>query len=355
MVKAVHVATTSTIEGWVVREYLGLVSAHVVAGTGLFSDFKAGFSDLFGGRSGSYQKQLASLQGEVIENLRQKTHRMGANWVLGARIDFDEISGKNMQMLMVSACGTAVLAEPIQGTATGGAVGRAIAAAELHAGLKRMALIEQAAKRLLRLDEETWLALAELKVVEATAPIIEALSRLKGTYEYQEAYNRAVDFFRALPIDDLQRELHAIIATEPKKGLLATHFVASLGLVDLGWIKDHLGSGDFEIRRIALQLLQADAPLYTEADLPVLQSVLSLLPTAFPETAKLVEKKSAFARTPDQRWLCPCGKDNDFHHDYCGACSKDRRGLAQDDFKPEQAIARLSRQLDFLRSALTES
>ena len=57
----VLVTTTPFIEGRKVKKYLKPVSAHVVAGTNLFSDFFASFSDVFGGRSKTYQRQLSSI------------------------------------------------------------------------------------------------------------------------------------------------------------------------------------------------------------------------------------------------------------------------------------------------------
>jgi hypothetical protein len=45
----VQVTTTDSIHGWTITKYRGLVTTHVVAGTGFFSDFAAGFTDVFGG------------------------------------------------------------------------------------------------------------------------------------------------------------------------------------------------------------------------------------------------------------------------------------------------------------------
>ena len=53
--KEILVLTTSSTEGLVVKKHLKPVSAHVVAGTNLFSDFLGGLTDVFGGRS-SYIK-----------------------------------------------------------------------------------------------------------------------------------------------------------------------------------------------------------------------------------------------------------------------------------------------------------
>jgi uncharacterized protein YbjQ (UPF0145 family) len=77
-----NVTTTSSIEGWTVDSYLGVVASHV-GWTGLGSDFMASFSDLLGGRSGAYQDQLASLYTEAIGQLHRKAQRLGGNWIVG--------------------------------------------------------------------------------------------------------------------------------------------------------------------------------------------------------------------------------------------------------------------------------
>src|SRR3954466_6920292 len=105
-----QVTTTSGIEGWRVEAHLGVVASHVVAGTGMGSDILAGFSDLFGGRSGAYQNQLASLYAEAVDQLHKKAQRLGGNWIVGLPVGIDEVSGKGMQIFMVTARGTAVSA-----------------------------------------------------------------------------------------------------------------------------------------------------------------------------------------------------------------------------------------------------
>lgn len=49
--KDILVITTSSAEGLKIKKHLKPVSAHIVAGTNLFSDFLGGLTDVFGGRS----------------------------------------------------------------------------------------------------------------------------------------------------------------------------------------------------------------------------------------------------------------------------------------------------------------
>lgn len=90
----VLVTTTPNLEGWEIEIYLGPISSHIVAGTGFFSDFAASFSDVFGGRSQTYQRQLSAINNEVIESLKNKASLLGATAIVGLRIDHDEISAK---------------------------------------------------------------------------------------------------------------------------------------------------------------------------------------------------------------------------------------------------------------------
>lgn len=76
---------------------------HIVAGSGVLSDWLVSWSDVFGGRSGSYQNQLRSLSD-------MRAHDRRANWVIGLTVDKDEISGQGGQLFKVTAMGTAVRA-----------------------------------------------------------------------------------------------------------------------------------------------------------------------------------------------------------------------------------------------------
>ena len=47
------ITTTPTIEGHLVKVYLGTINMNVVIGTNFFSDFAASFTDVFSGNSGT--------------------------------------------------------------------------------------------------------------------------------------------------------------------------------------------------------------------------------------------------------------------------------------------------------------
>ena len=101
-------STTHGIEGRKVSDYKGIVVGEAILGTNIFSDMFAGIRDIVGGRSGAYEKELAKARGIALNELEQRAAECGANAVIGIDIDY-EVIGKDSDMMMVSASGTAVV------------------------------------------------------------------------------------------------------------------------------------------------------------------------------------------------------------------------------------------------------
>jgi len=102
--------TTPTIEGHTIREYRGVVFGEVITGVNFLRDFAAGIRDLVGGRSSTYEDELVRARQQAIDELASRARNLGANAVVGIDIDY-EVLGQNNGMLMVTASGTAVIAE----------------------------------------------------------------------------------------------------------------------------------------------------------------------------------------------------------------------------------------------------
>ena len=101
-------ATTAVLEGYEIKDYLGVISGQAIMGANVFKDITAGIRDIVGGRSGSYEKELSHAKRLAMEELTEKAQELGANAVLGIDLDYETIRGS---MLMVSVSGTAVVAE----------------------------------------------------------------------------------------------------------------------------------------------------------------------------------------------------------------------------------------------------
>ncbi|UPV75563.1 YbjQ family protein [Halorussus limi] len=101
----VTITTTDGLDGREVSEYLGVVSGEAVVGANVVSDIAAGIRDVVGGRSGSYEKKIETARTEAIEDLRAEAEDLGADAVVGASFDYEEMAEG---MLWVNLSGTAV-------------------------------------------------------------------------------------------------------------------------------------------------------------------------------------------------------------------------------------------------------
>lgn len=99
------VTTTGSVEGRAIGSYLGVVAGETILGVNVFKDIAAGFRNIVGGRSGKYEEELRKGRDTAIEEMVERAREMGADAVVGVKIDYETVGG---QMLMITACGTAV-------------------------------------------------------------------------------------------------------------------------------------------------------------------------------------------------------------------------------------------------------
>ena len=108
MSNSVIVTTTPNIEGKKITSYRGIVTGEAIMGANIYNDLIAGISDIVGGRSATYERELRRARDLAMEELKIAAAEMGANAVVGVDIDYETVGG-NASMLMVTVSGTAVV------------------------------------------------------------------------------------------------------------------------------------------------------------------------------------------------------------------------------------------------------
>lgn len=101
----ITITTTDGLDGREVVEYCGVVSGEAIIGANVVSDIAAGIRDVVGGRSGSYERKLASGREEALADIRAEARERDADAVVGAAFDYEEM---REGMLWVNVSGTAV-------------------------------------------------------------------------------------------------------------------------------------------------------------------------------------------------------------------------------------------------------
>ena len=102
--------TTPSVEGKRIIEYKRIVFGEVISGVNFVKDIAASFTNFFGGRSESYEKELIQARENAIKEMESRAESIGVNAVVGVDIDY-EVLGADNGMLMVTASGTAVVVE----------------------------------------------------------------------------------------------------------------------------------------------------------------------------------------------------------------------------------------------------
>jgi uncharacterized protein YbjQ (UPF0145 family) len=101
----VILTTGPEVAGRPVQRYLDLVTAQAIMGVHIGKDITAGLRNIVGGRSKSYEGEVAKAVAQVMDELKAGGEKLAADAILGIDIDYETV-GDNM--LMVAASGTAV-------------------------------------------------------------------------------------------------------------------------------------------------------------------------------------------------------------------------------------------------------
>ena len=89
----------------IIEEHLDTISTGVVQGTGMLTEFSAGFTDILGIRSGAYENNLESALSQALNQLKRKAVEIGGNALIGIH---HSIASTGNNMLVVTIMGTAV-------------------------------------------------------------------------------------------------------------------------------------------------------------------------------------------------------------------------------------------------------
>src|SRR5262249_55500675 len=106
------VTTTFTIEGYRIKQYLGVVRGILVRAPTISQGILGGLKSIVGGTIGSYTEMCEQARQQAYDLLIDHARAVGANAIVGLRYDASEIGGKSSGATEVLCYGTAVLIEP---------------------------------------------------------------------------------------------------------------------------------------------------------------------------------------------------------------------------------------------------
>lgn len=314
--KSVQLFTTPIVQGLEIESYHGVVVANQVAGTGFFSDFAASFSDVFGGTSGTYRRQMNDLCDNVMDQLRDKASVLGANGVVGVSIDYDEISGKGVSMFMISVHGTAVrfAQQQQEMIVSEGTVSRE----QLDRHLKSYILSKKLKEHKYPSQAE-WNYIFSHQMAELAPALQEFMYYLrdKGYVNgpegsgFSQNYNV---FIGSLPYKDAIELAYSRFIEIPA---ITEYHLFNAAKV-LKYIKADFAKG--------IELLATDKDSYRTEDLAEMQELAEYLKN-LPNKGRMEYSEGGLFSSKGMKFVCSCGCKNNETEEFCTNCGHNIKGF----------------------------
>ena len=321
------ITVTNHIEGGSVEKYIDTICVNVVLGTNVFSDIASSFSDVFGGRSGSYMNKLEIIYDESKKNLMKKAQGLGANAIVGFSVDFDEISGGGKSMFMVSASGTACIVK------------------HQHVE-KEQEYIENIPSEILELEVTRYQIRNELNREQTLRkdfrdfllehPMPEIVHSLLGLYlkakkNYKEtgyvSANNGVSwtmefvpkYLKLLPTDSILDAIYTVFSDNKEE---LVEFVVEYNLFSPRKLLSIVNNDV----HLAIALLGAKKEFYKKEDLSSMKEILEVL-ESLPDTGKVVFVKGGMLHKGEEKYICQYEHVNSKELSFCKYCGLNIKGL----------------------------
>ena len=105
---SIPVTTTFTIEGYRVKQYLGVVRGLVVRAPTISQGILGGLKSIIGGQIGAYTEMCEQARQQAYDSMLMHAKELGANAIVGVRYDASEVVSKG-SATEVLCYGTAVV------------------------------------------------------------------------------------------------------------------------------------------------------------------------------------------------------------------------------------------------------
>lgn len=322
MMNNITITTTNQIENASIDKYLGIITTNIVVGTNLFSDFAASFTDFFGGNSGTYQRKLQLIYRDAVNDLSAKALIAGANCILGLHIDFDEISGKNKSMFMVSLIGTAVKINYKQKESTKEYI-NSVSAEHLQNECLKKQYMKKFKEEFPSGNE--WDYILSHEMPELAETLYKVYIKSHKTIENEEQRHAKQHFPTYLSRLDYPKAI-AVVYSDIESEFSASHkLISDLKLFNAEAISDLIKKGNI---KKAISLLDTTKNIYNKEDLQSMQNLVEII-NNFPNLGSIEMVKGGLLSKDTQKYICPNGHKNSLDKEFCTTCGLNIKGLTQ--------------------------
>ena len=314
------ITTTDTIENCPIKRYIDTICSNIVIGTNVFSDFAASVTDFFGGRSCSYKRKLQIIYNEASKELKQKAINLGANAIVGFKVDFDEISSRDKSMFMVSVSGTACIIEKNDEDIKAVDCHSQISSIDLQKEIQRRYIVSQI-KKSSPICKEWVEFLLENPQIEIVEDLIKRYISLDVNYNSNEVTN-IKQILSVIPANHIIPFVYKYFKYKKIRDLIEKYnLFDSNSIYEI--IKQEL--------HIGIHLLSATKEYYNTNDLQGMKRILEYL-NNLPNTGNIENVKGGiFSKCDEKKFVCENGHKNSIDFIFCEKCGINIKGLNEEE------------------------
>lgn len=330
------ITSTPILDGMKILSYLGIVNTNIVIGTNFFSDFAASFTDVFGGSSGTYQRKMDNMYDSAKKELVSKAKNMGANAVIGFRIEFDEISGKGKSMFMLSATGTACIVTEQQVKNSQKVNISNIDAYDLEREIIKMTIMDGLSKSYYSMAEDKWNYILENPSTDIAKLLVD-----KMYYQYNEAGRQKTEaLVSKLDFDEAVTIVYPNFS-QPKiekikdqfgnetSGDQSNNYLSLIKICKLFEPSYVIKLIDSDLHK-AISLLECEKSHYSTEDFKNMEIICEKL-DSLPDMGRKEKGKTGMFSKEKELWICAHGHKNELDREFCSTCGINIKGLSIND------------------------
>lgn len=314
------ITATNNIEGCPIERYIDTICTNVVIGTNVFSDIAASFTDFFGGFSGSYKSKLELIYSKATKELKNKAKNIGANAIIGFRIDYGEVSGGGKSMLMVSVSGTACVVKYKYNNHEQTDKSGIITQDFIDIELKKQYIIKS-----INNGEEIETNWKDFLCEYPQKEILQnLLNRYIDSYCEESLEEEFIErYLTLLPMSDIIDDVYSMYLKNNER---IGHLIKKCQLFSPKHILEL-----FKVNKhLAIALLDTRKDFYQEEDLLLMKEIIKAI-EQLPDTGKIEIVKGGLLSKEQEKYICEKGHKNKKDVEFCETCDINIKGLTRDE------------------------
>ena len=313
------ITSTNNIEDCPIERYIDTICTNIVVGTNVFSDIAASFTDFFGGFSETYKSKLELIYSKATKELKNKAKHLGANAIIGFRIDYGEVSGGGKSMLMVSVSGTACLVKYKNNSHEQTGKSGIVTQDFIDIELKKRFIIKS-----INNGEEIETNWKYFLYEYPQKEIVQNLLNRYIDYNYLESEEEFIErYLTLLPKSDIVDNVYSMYQKNNERiGLLIKRCLlfSPKHVLELIKVNKHL----------AIALLDTKKDFYQEEDLIIMKEIIKVI-NQLPNTGNFEIVKGGILSKQQEKFICENGHRNKKDVEFCEICGRNIKGLTQDE------------------------